>query len=228
MECPVPENVLVGRFTGFETNLPVMAAWQVIKPEKEIYIEMINPTLLPVHLCHGQPIADVADRNVEIKNTGMMRNLNSSPKMSTDNNRDHLVNQDQFGSMGGSRVDPIVTDFFQDSHEDLVDEFSMDRPRDGAQFCKFTPLFSDSLTQADWELHQEDKMSDPGMDWIPPSIPSSPDPHSPPPTFQSTGDVLSGPPERDKLEDFGIEDIIEPRLASVQTIITFCKRMPIL
>ena len=33
-ECPVPENVLIGRFTGFETNLPVMAAWQIIKPEE--------------------------------------------------------------------------------------------------------------------------------------------------------------------------------------------------
>ena len=74
--------------------------------------------------------------------------------------------------MNESRVDSIVTDFFKEPLEDLVGEFSMNKPKDGAQFCKFTPLFSDSLTQTDWELHQEDKMSDLGMDWIPPSITS--------------------------------------------------------
>ena len=69
--------------------------------------------------------------------------------------------------MTESRIDPIVTDFFQDYHDDF------DEPRDGAQFCKFTPLYSDSLTQTDWELRQEDKMSDPRLDWIPLSIPPS-------------------------------------------------------
>ena len=92
--------------------------------------------------------------------------------------------------MSELRVDSIGTDFFQDSHEDLVDEFSMDRPRDGAQFCKFTPLFLDSLTQTDWELHQEDKMSDPDMDWIPPSIPSLPDPQSLFPVCSDNGGIL--------------------------------------
>ena len=37
LESPIPENVLVGRFTGFETNLPVMAAWQIIKPGKDLH-----------------------------------------------------------------------------------------------------------------------------------------------------------------------------------------------
>ena len=58
-------------------------------------------------------------------------------------------------------------------------------------------------------------MSDPRLDWVPPSIPlsvpSSPDPYGQRPTFQSTGDVPSGPPERDKLENPGMEDISEPR-----------------
>ena len=51
------------------------------------------------------------------------------------------------------------------------------------------------------------------MDWIPPPIPSPPDPEDPLPVFQSTGDVLSGPPERDKFVDPIMEDVLEPRLA---------------
>ena len=44
-----------------------------------------------------------------------------------------------------------------------------------------------------------------------PPMPSSLDPESP--AFQSTSDVLTGPPERDKLADPIIEDILEPRSA---------------
>ena len=93
-----------------------------------------------------------------------------------------------------------------------MDELSLDRYKDQGQFCKFTPLFSDSLSQTDWELHQEDNMSGLDMDWMPPPIPSSPDPESPLLVFQLTGNVLLGPPERDKLVDPIVEDVLEPRL----------------
>ena len=200
--------------------------WQVIKPEKEIYIEMINPTSRPIHLCHGQPIADIAERNVEVKDTGIMRNLNSHSNVGADDS------PNLFNSLDELQDDAIIADFFQSCHERLMDELSLDRDKELGQFCKFTPLFCDSLCQTYWELHQEDKMSGLDMDWIPSPIPPPPNPEDPLPVFQSTGDVLSGPPERDKFMDPIMEDVPEPKVAPeggyVWTMTAFCRKLLIL
>ena len=69
---------------------------------------MINPTSRPIHLCHGQPIAKIADKNIEVKDTRIMRNLNSHSDV-RDDNSPNLLN-----SLHGFQGDGIISDFFSE------------------------------------------------------------------------------------------------------------------
>ena len=76
------KSVLVGplkELFGQETD--IMASYSVVDPfAKEIYLEILNPSVKTIHLPTGHPVALLMDINPEIVKTDMKRDLNSMPK----------------------------------------------------------------------------------------------------------------------------------------------------
>ena len=118
------DTLLVGPLNknSFETDF--IASYSIIDAQApEIWVEVLNPLKIPLHLPKGQPIASIESQNSEISATDMSRDLSKMPS-------DLSESGDKEDCFDG--IKHIFEDKTKDSQQDFVPPNT-----------NFTPVFSD-------------------------------------------------------------------------------------